>query len=55
MLETYEELPHDVKTAYLGIDVGSTGDRTAIATILEHNGTFWLDDICILHKKSYED
>lgn len=55
LLETYEELPHDVKTAYLGIDVGSTGDRTAIATILEHNGTFWLDDICILHKKSYED
>ena len=36
------------------MDVGSTSDRTAIVTLAQHNETFYLKDIAIMHKASYE-
>lgn len=55
MIDYFDEMPDNAKTSYLGMDVGSTSDRTAIVTIKELNGTYWLDDIVIMHKSSYEN
>ena len=54
LLDWYDELPDGAKTAYLGIDVGSTSDRTALVTLKELLGTFYVDDIVVMHKASYE-
>ena len=36
------------------MDVGSTSDRTALVTLRELLGTFYVDDIVVMHKASYE-
>ena len=54
LLDWYDELPAGAKTAYLGMDVGSTSDRTALVTLKELLGTFYVDDIVVMHKASYE-
>lgn len=54
LLDWYDELPEGAKTAYLGMDVGSTSDRTALVTLLEHQGTYYVDGIIVMHKASYE-
>ena len=54
LLDWYDELPDGAKTAYLGMDVGSTSDRTALVTLKELLGTFYVDDIVVMHKASYE-
>ena len=54
LLDWYDELPTGAKTAYLGMDVGSTSDRTALVTLKELLGTFYVDDIVVMHKASYE-
>lgn len=52
-LQWYDELPAST-VWYLGMDVGSTSDRTALASIADVNGVLHLDDITVLHKASYE-
>ena len=54
LLDWYDQLPTGAKTAYLGMDVGSTSDRTALVTLKELLGTFYVDDIVVMHKASYE-
>ena len=54
LLDWYDQLPAGAKTAYLGMDVGSTSDRTALVTLKELLGTFYVDDIVVMHKASYE-
>ena len=54
LLDWYDELPAGANTAYLGMDVGSTSDRTALVTLKELLGTFYVDDIVVMHKASYE-
>lgn len=53
-IDYVDEIPPEAKTHYLGMDVGSTSDRTAIVTLAQHNETFYLKDIAIMHKASYE-
>lgn len=52
-LQWYDELPAST-VWYLGMDVGSTSDRTALASIADVNGVLHLDDLTVLHKASYE-
>lgn len=40
---------------YLGMDVGSTSDRTAIVTVKHIGDKIYIDDIVVLHKASYEE
>lgn len=47
-------MPAGAKTHYAGMDVGSTSDRTAIVTIAQQGDTFYLKDIAVMHKASYE-
>lgn len=54
LLDWYDELPEGAKTAYLGMDVGSTSDRTALVTLRELLDTLYVDDIVVMHKASYE-
>lgn len=38
----------------MGFDVGGSGDKSAIATALElEDGTFFIEDIAIMHKAEY--
>lgn len=54
LLQFYEdEITSD--KIYLGMDVGSTSDRTAIVTVKIIGDKIYIDDIVILHKASYED
>lgn len=40
---------------WMGMDVGSASDRTAIVTLAElSDHTFFVEDIVMLHKASYE-
>ena len=52
-IEEYE--PLDIKgNSTMGIDVGRTQDRTAIATITENNGIFYYKDLEVLHNKPFD-
>lgn len=53
-IQTYDELPKTA-TTYMGMDIGSTSDRTAIVTIYQDKDIYYVDDATILHKTSYED
>lgn len=45
----------DVKARWMGMDVGSSSDRTAIVTVAElADGSMLVEDAAILHKASYE-
>lgn len=45
----------DSAAHFLGMDIGATGDKTAIADIAElPDGTLFVSDIAMLHKASYE-
>ena len=52
ILDFYDEAPA-FKAKYLGMDVGSTSDRTAIVTLGESGGVYYVDDIAIMHKAEY--
>lgn len=44
-----------VKAKYMGYDVGGSGDRTAIATVLELlDGTYFVEDVVMMHKADYQ-
>lgn len=53
ILEFYDECPA-TNTTYLGFDVGSVGDRSALVTLREASGVLYVDDIVVMHKASYE-
>ena len=36
------------------MDIGSTSDRTAIASICQDKDCLWLDDIVVMNKASYQ-
>ena len=55
LIDYYEELPKETFTNYIGIDVGSTSDRTAMVTIKQAKDIAYIDDIVVMHKASYED
>lgn len=55
LIDYYDELPKETFTNYIGIDVGSTSDRTALVTVKQSKDTAYIDDIVIMHKASYED
>ena len=55
LIDYYDELPKETFTNYIGIDVGSTSDRTAMVTIKQAKDIAYIDDIVIMHKASYED
>ena len=54
LLDFYDELPSGGKTRFLGMDVGATSDKTALATIVQVGDVNYVDDIVILNKASYE-
>lgn len=53
ILDFYDECPA-TNTTYLGFDVGSTSDRSALVTLREASGVLYVDDIVVMHKASYE-
>ena len=55
LIDYYDELPKETFTNYIGIDVGSTSDRTAMVTVKQSKDIAYLEDIVIMHKSSYED
>ena len=54
LLEFYDELPKGTRVPYLGVDIGSTSDRTAFVTAYIIDNIIYIDDIIVLHKASYE-
>ena len=55
LIDYYDELPKETFTNYIGIDVGSTSDRTAMVTVKQAKDIAYIDDIVVMHKASYED
>lgn len=55
LIDWYEELPKGKTSVHLGMDIGSTSDRTAIVTAKKIGDVVYIDDIAMLHKVSYED
>ena len=55
LIDYVDSVPEGVTARWLGMDVGSTGDRTAIVTIAQTGDVFYLEDITVLRKASYED
>lgn len=54
LLDWYSQAPERASVSYLGMDVGSTSDRTALVVLRELLGTYYVDDIVVMHKASYE-
>ena len=54
LIDYFDELPAEAKTRYLGMDVGSTSDRTAIATLAQAGDVLYLEDVIVMHRASYE-
>ena len=51
----FADCPSHAIARWMGMDVGSTSDRTAIVTLAElSDHTFFVEDIVMLHKASYE-
>lgn len=55
IIDWYDELPKGTYATYLGMDIGSTSDRSAIVTAKRILETTYIDDIAMLHKTSYEE
>ena len=55
LIDWYDELPKGRYEAYLGMDIGSTSDRSAVATAKRALDTTYIDDIAMLRKTSYEE
>ena len=54
LLDFYDEAPK-FSAKYLGMDVGSTSDRTAIVTLGYADGVCYVDDIVMMHKAQYTE
>ena len=55
IIDWYEEMPKGNPENYLGMDIGSTSDRSAIVTAKRILDTTYIDDIVMLSKTSYEE
>ena len=55
LVDWYDQLPNGQYATYLGMDIGSTSDRSAIVTAKRILDVTYIDDIAMLHKTSYED
>jgi hypothetical protein len=55
LIDYVDSVPEGITARWLGMDVGSTGDRTAIVTLAQAGDVFYLEDITVLRKASYED
>ena len=55
IIDWYDEMPKGNPEKYLGMDIGSTSDRSAIVTAKRFLDTTYIDDIVMLIKTSYEE
>ena len=55
LLDWYDELPTGRQTAYLGMDIGSSNDRSAIVTAIWISDITYIDDIILLNNTSYQE
>lgn len=55
IIDWYDELPQGKAVDYLGMDIGSASDRSAIVTAKKILDKTYIDDIAMLHKTSYEE
>lgn len=55
LLEFAPEPRSAVRACFMGMDVGATGDRTAIADVAElDDGSFFVRDVTVLNKADYQ-
>lgn len=54
ILDWYDD-PVQSNEAYLGVDVGSTSDRSAFVTVRNKGGVVYVDDAVVMKKASYEN
>ena len=54
LLDFIEELPSTPSARWIGMDVGSTSDRTAKVTLAQCGDILAVEDIVVLYKASYE-
>lgn len=55
IIDWYDEIPKGNPEKYLGMDIGSTSDRSAIVTAKRILDITYIDDIVMLSKTSYEE
>lgn len=55
LLDWYDELPTGRQTSYLGMDIGSSNDRSAIVTAIQISDITYIDDIIMLNNTSYQE
>lgn len=54
LIDWYDTLPEDIDGHYLGMDIGSRQDRSAITTLLTKGDCAYVADIAMLNKIEYE-
>lgn len=55
LIDWYDDIPSGGFFTNVGLDVGSTSDRTAICTAKTQKNITYIDDIVLLHRTSYQD
>ena len=53
LIDYYDDLPTGNRTNYLGMDIGSKSDRSAIVILRKIGEVVYLDDIVVLNKMEY--
>ena len=53
LIDYYDDLPTGNRTDYLGMDIGSKSDRSAIVILRKIGEVVYLDDIVVLNKMEY--
>lgn len=54
LIDWYDDEPDGIDGRYLGMDIGSRQDRSAITTLLTKGDRAYVSDIAILDKVEYE-
>ena len=54
ILDFYDEAPH-FQAKYMGMDVGSVSDKSAVVTLGYADGVYYVDDIVMMHKAQYTE
>lgn len=55
LIDWYDNEPVGVDGVYLGMDIGSKSDRSAITTVKTAGSKAYISDIVMLNKVSYEN
>lgn len=55
LLDWYDELPSGRQTSYMGMDIGSSNDRSAIVTAIQIADITYIDDIIMLNNTPYQE